>query len=127
MIKIESFLARLAFNALVAFLLFTLYSSLNWITTSDNMPIWVVAIIVTIASVMVGWITSGVVLIISPAILLAGCLSLGLGFLLLGPAVQYLGLLLISEVTQIFGITTIWWQALIIGASFSWFRATEPS
>lgn len=127
MIKINSFIARLAFNSLAAFGLFFLFTSLGWISIPGGMPLWAVAIIVTIASVIVGWIIALTLLLLSPIILLAGCLSLGLGFLMLGPVFQYFGLLLISEVTQIFDITSVWWQALIIGALFNWIRAVAPS
>ena len=127
MFKSRNPFVRFVLNSVLAFVLFWVFRSVGWIHVSDATPLWAVAFIVTVASVFVGWLMTFILILLSPMIVVVSCITLGLGFLLIGPVTQYFGLLLISKVSLLYTISTVWWQALIMGASFGWFSFSSPS
>jgi hypothetical protein len=127
MFRSRSPVLNFVLNFVLGLALFWFFKSIGWFSVTDTMPLWVVALIVTFASIITGWLVAIVMLLISPLLVVVACLTLGLGFLVLGPAAQYFSLLLVSNVTHLFSMSAIWWQALIIGLSFGLLKFNTPS
>lgn len=123
----RSGLFRLVMNTILTLVLFIIFRHWGWITVSDALPLWATALIVVLASLVVGWLVNLLGIVLLPLIAVVACLTAGLGMILLPAVFQYFTLLLIAKWTLLFSMTTVWWQAIIIGLAFAIFKFTKPS
>jgi len=127
MIPIKSPALRFCLNVLATFGLFWLFLSFGWFELTSTLPLWAVALIVSVLSGFVMMIFGIASLFILPLIAIAACLSMGLVMFVFAPAVEYGVLWVISWVTGLFTVSTVWWQALVIGLTFAIIGFKAPS
>ncbi|HEX9008377.1 MAG TPA: hypothetical protein VF837_03915, partial [Patescibacteria group bacterium] len=120
-------LLMLAINFVIAIALFSFFKAIGWFQVTDTMPLWATVAIVGVINVFVGFVVGILLLLATPLVAIVACLTLGLGMLLLGPAVSYATLWGTASITGLFTMTTIWWQALVIGLAFGWLKLAPPS
>ena len=91
------------------------------------MPLWATVAIVGVINVVVGLVIGLLLIVASPLLVVIAACTLGIGLLLLGPAISYATLWGTSQITGLFTMTTVWWQALVIGLAFGWLHLSAPS
>lgn len=120
-------LLMLAINFVIAIALFSFFKAIGWFQVTDTMPLWATVAIVGVINVVVSLVIGLLLIVASPLLVVIAACTLGLGLILLGPAISYATLWGTSQITGLFTMTTVWWQALVIGLAFGWLHLSAPS